>query len=225
MIEVIVFAEGHTEEKFINTVIKENLNDKKIFVKAQLIKTSKENAGGALTYERVMNDIVKTLKDSKSNNYFTTFFDLYRIHNKFPGFAESKKQNSGIKKAQIIQDAFHKDIIKRGDFREDRFFPHIQPYEFEALLLADAQKIAEVDPILDKHVSKLHNLKKSHENPEEINGDNPPSKRLCNLKIGYNKVLHGPDAAKLIGLSKLCEECKHFHQWYKWLNNLVSDVK
>ena len=47
MVEVIVFAEGQTEEKFIKQVVAPALRHLQVFVKPQTLNTSQNARGGA----------------------------------------------------------------------------------------------------------------------------------------------------------------------------------
>ena len=52
-IEVIVIVEGQTEEQFIKHIVAPSLHSLKIFLKPQLLNTSKKAKGGGVTFDRV----------------------------------------------------------------------------------------------------------------------------------------------------------------------------
>lgn len=65
MIRGYVVCEGQTEETFIRDVIAPILANQQIYLTARLIPTSKNNKGGALTYERVRRFIINSLKEEQ----------------------------------------------------------------------------------------------------------------------------------------------------------------
>lgn len=60
--------------------------------------------------------------------------------------------------------------------------------------------------------------------PEDIN-ENPdpaPSKRLKQVFPSFKKTLHGPTAAKRIGLDSIRARCPHFDSWIARLEELAA---
>lgn len=227
MIRGYVVCEGQTEETFIRNVIAPILANQQIYLTARLIPTSKNNKGGALTYERVRRFIINSLKED--NVFITTFFDLYALDNDFPNFLESKKQTDVYKKVSFLEQAFKADIIKENSSFAPRFLPYIQPYEFEGLLFSDITKLIEVDAEwskLTKSLKELQAVRNSVETPEHINDgyDTKPSARLNKFlnNPNYHKTTHGTLAIEAIGIDKLLAECHHFAQWYNQLLALPS---
>jgi len=224
MIRGYVVCEGQTEETFIRDVIAPILANQQIYLTARLIPTSKNNKGGALTYERVKRFIINSLKED--NVFITTFFDLYALNNNFPNFSDSQKQADVYNKATAFEQAFKDDIIKENSSFAPRFFPYIQPYEFEGLLFSDITKLTEIESTWVMATNSLQAIRDSAETPEHIN-DSPqtaPSKRLeSHLKNpSYRKTLHGTLAIEAIGIDKLLAECYHFADWYNQLLALPS---
>ena len=58
--------------------------------------------------------------------------------------------------------------------------------------------------------------------PEEINEGRTtaPSKRILQAFPGYQKTLHGPLAARELGLTSMRAACLHFNQWVSALEAL-----
>ncbi len=226
MIRCYVVCEGQTEETFIRNVIAPILAPQQIYLIARLISTSKKSKGGALTYERVKNFIIKTLKE-KNNPFVTTFFDLYALDNQFPNYSESQKKADVYAKVESLEQAFKEDIVQENSSFAPRFLPYIQPYEFEALLFSDISKLTKVDAEwskLTKNLKELQSVRDNVETPEHINDgyDTKPSARLEKLlsNPNYTKTYHGKLAIEAIGIDKLMAECVHFSKWYNQLLTL-----
>jgi hypothetical protein len=181
--------------------------------------------GGALTYERVRKFVLNSLKEG--NVFVTTFFDLYALDNQFPNFTESQKKADVYAKVESLEKEFKKDIVQENLSFTSKFFPYIQPYEFEGLLFSDIAKLTEIESAWSQITNALQIIRNSVETPEHIN-DSPqtaPSKRLeSHLKNPYyRKTLHGTLAIEAIGIDKLLAECRHFAQWYNQLLALSDE--
>jgi hypothetical protein len=219
-----IVCEGQTEETFIRDVISPILAPQKIFLTARLISTSKNNKGGALTYERVKRFIINSLKEE--NVFITTFFDLYALDNGFPCFSDSQKQSDVYKKVACLEQAFKDDIVKSNSSYASRFLPYIQPYEFEGLLFSDITKLTEIESTWVKATKDLQAIRYGVETPEHINDgyETKPSARLGKFlqTPNYRKTLHGTLAIQAIGIDKLLAECRHFSGWYNQLSGLKN---
>ena len=220
MIRGYVVCEGQTEETFIRDVIAPILANQQIYVIARGINTSKGHKGGGLTYERVKRFIINSLKED-NHVFVTTFFDLYALDNNFPNFSDSQKQTDVYKKVAAFEQAFKEDIIKENTSFASRFFPYIQPYEFEGLLFTDIAKLAEIETTWATATNNLKIIRDSVETPEHINDgyETKPSARLEKFlnNPNYRKTLHGTLAIEAIGIDKLLAECHHFAEWYNQL--------
>lgn len=217
MIRVLVVCEGQTEETFIRDVIAPVLANSRIFLTARLIPTSKVGKGGALSYERVKRFILNSLKEDK-NTVISTFFDLYALDNGFPDFVEAQKQSDVYIKVTQLEQAFKEDIVKENSLFASRFLPYIQPYEFEALLFSDIEKLTEIETPWSQASKDLQAVRDSFSTPEHINNsyETKPSARIgnCLRNPKYRKTLHGTLAIQAIGIDKLLAECQHFNEWY-----------
>ena len=107
--------------------------------------------------------------------------------------------------------------------RPDRFLPHIQPYEFEALLFSDTSHFAREQPEWEQGADELAEARRGAASPEHINDgpDTHPSARLDRL-AGYQKVRHGTALTQRIGLDRIREECRHFAGWVSRLESLPA---
>ena len=221
MIRVCAIVEGYTEQTFIKTVIAPTLASNNIFIHAQLINTSRSGRGGALSYDRVKRDLLKTLKRDK-DLFVTTFFDLYALDSKFPAYQQSMKQSDIYQRVAILEQAVQEDLPSE---LSARFIPHIQPYEFEALLFSDIDKLLSLEKNWLSNHEELAAIIAKYKSPELINGgaDTHPSARLNKLlnHPRYIKVIDGSRASEAIGIDKILEKCPHFAQWYGKLNSLL----
>ena len=224
MMRVYVVCEGQTEETFIRDVIAPVLAHQQIYLTARLISTSKNNKGGALTYERVRRFVINSLKEE--NVFITTFFDLYALDNDFPEFLKSQKQTDVYQKVTGLEQAFKEDIVKENASFARRFLPYIQPYEFEGLLFSDIAKLTEIETTWAKATEALQTVRDGVATPEHINDgyETKPSARLGKLLQipHYRKILHGTKAIQAIGVDKLLAECLHFSGWYSRLMELKN---
>ena len=224
MVEVVVFTEGQTEEQFIKQVIAPMLLPLAVFVKPQLLNTSRDARGGAVSFERLQFNARNTLK-MRSSPILTTFIDLYALDTKFPAFEESKSQIDMLKRVACLEEALHKAIIKHVECRPERFIPHIQPYEFEGLLFSDVNALCRTEPSWSNALKRLTEVRNEFISPEHINDgyDTKPSKRLGDiLNPKYRKTRHGPLAVKQITLTVIEAQCVHFHSWLDRLRALSA---
>jgi uncharacterized protein DUF4276 len=215
VVEVIVFAEGQTEEQFIKRVIGPALRGQQIFLKPQTLNTSQDASGGAVTFDRLKFNARNTLRQ-KPDAILSTFLDLYALSADFPGFDDSRRHATVQAKVQHLEDALRAAVVGYVGCRAERFIAHIQPHEFEGLLFSDVEKLVEVEPSWVGHLERLRKVRAAFRTPEDINDsfDKKPSKRLQDiLRPGYKKVRHGPLAAERITLETIERECPHFSGW------------
>jgi hypothetical protein len=224
MREVIVFAEGPTEERFIKQVVAPALHGLQIYLKPQLLKTSQSGQGGALSIDRFLLNARNTLRQ-KPDAVLSCFIDLYGLDTDFPGFEESKKLSHVHQRVAQLEQALHSAVVKHIGCRADRFLPHIQPYEYEGLLFSDVDALAATEPTWAKALGALQKVRRSFDSPEHINDgyETKPSKRLENLlHPKYKKTTHGPRAAARISLETMERECAHFQGWINRLRGLAQ---
>lgn len=222
MVEVIVFAEGPTEEQFLKRLVAPALRHLQVFVKPQMLKTSQESRGGAVSFDRLKINARNTLRQ-KSTAVLSTFLDLYGLDTSFPAFEEAKSEPDLGSRLERLRCALHESIVSHVGCRPERFIPHIQPYEFEGLLFSDPKALAQTEPGWVVSAGKLLEIRESFATPEHINDsyETKPSRRLEKLlKPGYKKTRHGPLAAEGITLSTIERECLHFRRWMDCLRSL-----
>ncbi len=215
MKRVFVVCEGETEEKFIKDVFAPYFNQQEIAITPLLVN----QRGGALSYDRVKYFILKFIKRD-TTAYITTMFDYYALDTNFPGYNHLNSNWNIYQKVTYLEAEFKNDI--NLVFPNDRFFPHIQPHEFESLLFSDINEIVKAEPTWNTNrlVQPLLHIVRQYPNPEEINNssDTSPSRRLArlvkSLKLKkYRKILHGTKIAKSIGINNIRQKCNHFNEW------------
>lgn len=222
MIRLHITAEGQTEQAFVKIVLAPWLAQFNVFADARCVLTSKdkraakEYRGGLLSYEKAKADMQAWLKeDNHAECRFTTMFDLYALPDCFPGYAAAKRISDRYERVQFLEQALARDI---DDFR---FIPYLQLHEFEALILADAQKLDWEYMEHDRAIRNLLNMVDG-QNPELINDrpDKAPSKRIIAEIPEYDKVSAGVTVTKKIGLPVLRAKCRHFNEWLTCLESL-----
>lgn len=222
MVEVIVFAEGHTEEQFIKRLVAPALRHLQVFVKPQLLNTSQDARGGAINFDRLRFNARNTLRQ-KPDAILTTFIDLYALDTSFPAYEEAKTKQNLDGRLDCLRAALHEVVVAYVGCRPERFIPHIQPYEFEGLLFSDPQALAGTEPGWDRSEGELAEVRAAFETPEHINDgyETKPSRRLEKLlQPGYKKTRHGPLAAERITLEVMERECPNFRCWLDRLRSL-----
>jgi hypothetical protein len=225
MKRVCIVCEGQTEETFVSNILAPAFYGLGLNLIPEMIETSPGHRGGALSYERVKRHLRNTLRQ-KSAPTVTTFFDLYRLDKRFPGFDEAHQETLLARKLDILRLELSKDIVAAAECLPIRFIPHIQPHEFEGLLFSDVTTLVSVEKAWALAVTSLSRIRADVETPEHIN-DQPethPAAHLAGeLKAPkFSKLDHGPIAAAKMGLPVIEAECKFFAAWINQLRSLST---
>lgn len=155
MKRVYIICEGQSEETFVKHILSQHFENLQIYLTPIIIPTSRKQKGGGLNYDRVKFFITNKFKQDKEA-FVSTFFDYYALPNDFPKYDEQVQCNDIYQKIDILEQGFCDDI------NHQRFFPHIQPYEFESLLFSDIDKIIQADAEWRNNQSCLNELKKNY---------------------------------------------------------------
>ena len=180
MIRLNIVVEGQTEESFVRDVLAPHLATLEIWVRARCAQTGRKRGivfrGGIVSYTKLRRDLALWMsEDHKPEAYFSTMVDLYRLPVDFPGYETASKITEVQSRAVALEKSFREDVAHpRG-----HFIPHVQPYEFEALLLARPDLFARRFPGREKAVSSLCRLVESFGCPECVNDDEPPRSASC----------------------------------------------
>jgi hypothetical protein len=110
MIRLHVVAEGQTEERFVNQVLRPHLAARDVFTDVRCVETSRERRrhqiyrGGLLDYRRARADLARWMKqDDHPEVWFTTMFDLYALPEEFPGFADARARMSPFERVEALE--------------------------------------------------------------------------------------------------------------------------
>ena len=200
-----------------------------IFSFVQIVQTSRKHGvksrGGLVSYEKLRNDILLRMRNDRNPEaWFTTMIDLYGLPPDVPGHAQCKHFPSPLDRVQCIEEHLSSDIVAHlgSESNACRFIPYVQLHEFEALLFSDIEKLTTSFPDSGTAIGDLMAIQKTFEGPEDIDGgaDTHPSKRLHNAIRGYDKRVHGIQAAGQIGLKRIRDACPHFNNWVTRLETL-----
>lgn len=217
MTRALVLVEGQTEETFVKEVLAPYLAPRDVYLRYTILKTRREVdrpdfRGGVISYRQIRGDVLRLLNDT-GVAAVTTMLDYYGLPRDFPGRATLPPGDCHARAAHL-EAAFAADIGDR------RFIPFLTLHEFEALMFADPEAIADEFPAAR---AELHAIRDAFGSPEEINDDpdTAPSKRLNDL-LGneYQKTLHGPLITMTIGIETIRRECRHFNEWVEKLASL-----
>ncbi|EOI8655470.1 DUF4276 family protein [Campylobacter jejuni] len=220
IVRCYVICEGQSEEKFINETLGSYFYNSNVYLTPLIIPISKGHKGGALAYNRVVDFIVKKLKQDPQA-FMTTMFDYYGLDDEF--LKENKADTDIYEYIEKIQKDFDEAIKQKCD--TNKFFSHIQPHEFESLLFSDITKIIKADAEWNEGlICELECIIEKYNNPELINNskETSPSHRLKKIfsSPSYKKVLHGSKIAKEIGIDNIRSKCKHFNKWCEKISTL-----
>lgn len=219
-------VEGQTEETFVNRVLVPHLSTQLIWGKARCVMTSRKRSiiyrGGLRTYAQAKKDIVLWMKeDQNPDAFFTTMFDLYALPSDFPDYDVAKMLENPLERVARLEEAMGRDI------NHPRFIPYLQLHEFEALLLAEPQKLEWEYPGHDRAIRNILQMVESFPSPELIDDgeETAPSKRIMSEipEYGGMKASAGPLTAERIGLPVLREKCRHFSGWINRLEQLSHE--
>jgi hypothetical protein len=233
--KLIVICEGRSEANLVKNLLSPVYSNRFIII-PKTLPTGKNPEGGDSKggwrkpggYTHGLREIKKIVNLHK-NDIITTFFDLYGFPEDIPCFEQAQKIYDPLEKAKEYETQLREDIVA---FEKNvQFFPHIQPYELEALLFVDPEKasreMSETVEDIERIKSEMTAVRREFKTPEHINGGakTAPSKRLETIITNYRKNKAGRSGfswrvATEIGILKICEECLHFGSWIKKIENL-----
>jgi len=223
MRRVVIVCEGQTEEAFISRVLFPAFAGAGIRLQGITVETSPGHKGGALSYARLRPALRNALANGRVVAV-TTLIDLYRLAPDFPGHGAAMAQAAVPARLHLMEAALRADVVQHCGCDPARFIPHIQPYEFEALLFSDVASLVAVESGWTAAAPALVQARAGAATPEDINDghETKPSARLEKLlrNPSYRKLRHGPIAAERIGLAQIEAECPHFAGWLARLRTL-----
>ena len=204
---VFIMCEGQTEERFVKNIIKPKYD----FVQPIIIRTSPEHKGGSVNYDDFIRQCRNVLKNTQIN-LLITLFDFARL-------PKSWYEDESVKIKKCPKE-INKRIKDNLGADGDRIFNVWSIYEFEIIAFIDIEVTCGV--IGGDYKNELENiLKNCGHNPEKIDDNNYPSKRLENIYKGYQKILDGISISQKLGIEKICRT-KSFKRLFDKLNEIKS---
>jgi len=216
-------VEGQTEEAFVRDLLRPHLLGFGVAATARCVRTGRKRGrdfrGGVVNYAKVRRDLTLWMREDQGPEaYFATFIDLYRLPRDFPGYEATETAGDVHGRVSRIEKAFEADIAHHLG----QFMPHIQPYEFEALLFARPAAFTLRFPDRAQRVATLTHTAAEFASPEHIDDDEPPSKRILSTFADYDKTADGPILAAEIGLCAMRDSCAHFGRWLARLEAIAQ---
>lgn len=224
MIRLHAIVEGPTEKAFVDRVLGPFLASYDVFADARCVLTGRDSRtgrpfrGGMTNYLKIKTDIETWMKEDRSADCrFTTMFDLYGLPTDFPGY-DLAVGRTPYAKIEFLEVAFGRDFQEEG---RNRFLPYLQLHEFEALVLAEPEALAQEYLEYRKPIKNIVAMV-GDQNPELIDDgyETAPSRRILKEIPAYDKVTSGVQIVSAIGLEKLRRRCLHFSQWISRLEGL-----
>lgn len=232
---LLVHVEGQTEEAFVNVILAPHLvGVGYASVSARIVGNARnrDRRGGIRRWDAVCQDIVRHLREDRTC-IATTMVDYYALPasgpGAWPGRADAARHATTSQRAETVESALLEDIVRKmgSGFDTRRFEPFIAMHEYEGLLFSNCHTLAMALENAELTL-ELEVTRSAFDTPEDIN-DSPetaPSKRIEALmeSVGqrYEKPYHGVLALEMISLQKVRDECPHFAQWVRRLENRVA---
>ncbi len=214
MKNVYIYCEGQTEEAFINEIVMPYFVEQDIYVYPFRCTTSNHRGvkykGGAVSYDKIKNELTKICKEHK-NERVTTFFDYYGMPKDTPGI--DIQEVDIYKRVVLIEKEIEKDL------NLPNLFFHLVLHEFEGLLFSRPDAFSVI--VNDETVQQIQAIRDNALTPEHINNspETAPSKRLISIIPSYAKIRYGIIISKETGIHKMMEECYHFAMWITKIKN------
>jgi hypothetical protein len=210
--KVLVYSEGPTEERFVKSLLVPHLLNfdvaaQPVIATTKVVKSGPNFKGGIGTYSRTRRELLHLLGDSSAHTV-TTMVDYYGLDRSFPGREHPQGANAH-ERVMFVENEILRDID------DPRFLPFLTLHEFEALLFASPEGMAEALPGGQSLGQRFRRIRDEFQTPEEIDDDIPtaPHRRILGLYTQYHKPLHGTMIASRIGLDVIRRECPHFNAW------------
>jgi hypothetical protein len=216
----LILVEGQTEERFVKDLLAPAMRPLGLAMIPTVLKTKKvlsgpDFKGGVTSYAKMRSNLLPLLWNRGA--LVTTVIDYYGLPDDAPGMKTRPSGVTATERVRHVENAIFQDLGAPV-----HFVPFLALHEFEAWLFCDLAKTAAVIPAREKAL-ELQSTVAGLE-PEEINegATTAPSKRLLRVFPSFRKALHGPAAAKRIGLEAIRSKCPHFDQWVKRLEHYAA---
>jgi len=218
MTEVLILAEGQTEETFLRDVLRPYLHDFGVTISVTLLKTkilanAPDFKGGASHWGQIERDLNNLLK-RKKQAVVTTMLDFYGLPKDTPGI-------SSMPTSDCYASVSHVEAEMENSIGNRLLKVYLALHEFEAFIFVNPEIVLELYPDKKSVVEKLKKIAAEHESPEHINlgKETAPSKRIRKILPSYRKVGDGVLLVNELGIDQIAENCKHFHAWVDWMKS------
>ena len=221
MKRLVFIVEGETEEAFVNTILRPYFQNCGLYNPIQCFKI-KHTQGGMHKYSYVRNDVLKTIYET--DVVVTTMFDLYALPHSFPGYKDSQSISNHLDRVEFLEVKMKEDLEALQSHSFNNYIPYIQLHEFEALAFSSANSFEALFDDNEMDYKGIRDVIRTFPNPEDIN-DSPetaPSKRMQNLRPGYNKVAYGISLIEYTGIDAIIQKCPHFRNWIEKLKAAIA---
>lgn len=209
MSRVLVSVEGQTEEALAVQVLQPHLARFGVWLQPVIVSTKQfangfKFKGGLAKWDKAARDIRRLLADTDAK-LITTMYDFYALPDDTPGMDDRDLYAAGEDRVQHVERAI------QTHFSDRRFLPYLSLHELEALVLAAPIDVLETAATASAtaDVGPLVGLG----DPELVNENDPPSKRILECWPEYAKPIDGPAIIARVGLSNIRARCPHFDTW------------
>jgi hypothetical protein len=150
-------VEGQTEAAFATNVLTPHLANFSVFLLRPRFtgmhrrRRGRIPRGGLLhTFGHTLADMRTWLKEDQSAEArFSMMVDLYALPRDFPGYDAGMTKSTGREQACALEQSLTDEID------DPRFIPYLQVHEYEALVLADPQRISQVYDVTNSEMQSL----------------------------------------------------------------------
>ena len=213
MTRLAVVVEGHTEERFVKSVLGPHLIGVGIKAVQYIVGSGTRKLGdGDVHVDILTSDLIRTL-DEFEYDAATSLVDFY-------GFKKREGRTAEQLEAVVLEE------IMRERNNNPRVRPYIQMHEFEGLLFSNPEAFGVIGRRGARpDIARLRQVRCEFDTPEDINDsqDSALSKQLENAVRGYRKIDDGFAVTKETGIERISEECPRFRRWLEWINGLAED--
>ena len=224
---LVIITEGATETGALPVLLTQYFRSLEFEPVFQTLGRPGHQKGGHKDISVLIKEIELTAKQFRGC-YISTFFDYYGLNPNWPSVSEAKNKTdlSSLQKVarietRLTQEVNEKIVSKSNVLWADHFIPYIQLHEFEALLFAlpeDMANIVAPAGLGKKLANEFKAISASFDTCEEINDsfDTAPSKRieaLCAYKKGKSSKAHAWQIFKRGNLESVRRACPRFSAW------------
>lgn len=214
MRRLAITVEGQTERAFVRLLLTEHLRNYGVETFPILLGSGQRKGavGGDVSVKRLAGEMIYLLR---SFDAVTSLVDYYGFRKK--GRATVEELEAKVRKAIG-------ERVRRPE-RAKNLIPYIQLHEFEALLFSEVGCFGDLENVPDGVVEVLRQVRERFETPEDIDDGRAtaPSKRILAAIPDYDKVAHGSEVARCIGLPGIRAKCLRFDRWVRLLEALGSE--